>query len=328
MRLVRTTYRFFRNCLSGILNRQFLIFLFFLGLSTAFWFILTLDQEYEFEVTIPVRLVDVPNNVIITTDLPKEVHVTLKDKGVAMLRYKYGAVLKPISFSFKNYASRSGHSVIPNTDLLKQVATQLMAGTRLVAARPDPLEFYFNNGSCKRVPVRLAGVVKPDELFYISSISIRPQYVTVYASQAILDTLTAVYVEPVNYRNLSDTVRTTRRIRPIKGAKIMPSRASIVIRVDQMTEKTVSVPVQWVNFPATKVLRTFPAKVDVTFQVGASEYKYITADNFVIVVNYDQVQNNKTNQCTLSLKTIPRGVSNVRISPSTVDYVIEDAPEN
>ena len=85
-------------------------------------------------------------------------------------------------------------------------------------------------------------------------------------------------------------------------------------------------PVQQVNFPASKQLRTFPAKVNLTFQVGMSQYKHISADNFVLVVNYEDLLKSKGNTTRLSLKTIPTGVTHVRIRPQDVEFVIEDIP--
>ena len=104
----------------------------------------------------------------------------------------------------------------------------------------------------------------------------------------------------------------------------MPASVKTKVYVDQITEKTVQVPVQFVNFPATKILRTFPSKVNITFQVGASKYNSITADNFVLVVSYDEVVDNVTGKYRLRLKSVPAGASYVRISPQEIDFLIED----
>ena len=58
-----------RNLLLRILNKQFLIFLFFLILSSVFWLIMTLNETYEKEMTIPLRLAGVPRKVVIPTSL-------------------------------------------------------------------------------------------------------------------------------------------------------------------------------------------------------------------------------------------------------------------
>lgn len=48
----------------------------------------------------------------------------------------------------------------------------------------------------------------------------------------------------------------------------MPASIEMMLPVDIYTEKTVEVPLHGINFPADKVLRAFPSKVQVTFQVG------------------------------------------------------------
>ena len=52
--------RVVRNFLFSSVNKEFLIFLFFLFLSSVFWLMMTLNETYEKEISVPVRLVGVP----------------------------------------------------------------------------------------------------------------------------------------------------------------------------------------------------------------------------------------------------------------------------
>ena len=63
--------------------------------------------------------------------------------------------------------------------------------------------------------------------------------------------------------------------------------------VDIYAEKSVEVPIRGINYPPDKVLRTFPSKVQVTFQVGLSHFKSITSEDFFIGVTYESLLNNK-----------------------------------
>ena len=49
-------FRKLRQFLFSNLNKQFLIFLFFFFLSGVFWLIMTLNDTYEKEIKIPVRV--------------------------------------------------------------------------------------------------------------------------------------------------------------------------------------------------------------------------------------------------------------------------------
>lgn len=267
---------------------------------------------------------NVPGNVVITTELPTSLHVTLRDKGSMLLNYKYAQRFNPIVVDFETNNNASGHVVIQGSELLKQVTRQLMPGTQVVSAKPDTLDFYFNYGLCKRVPVVVQGTIRTGKLYSVSGTKQTIDSVTVYASKALLDTITAAYTQPINLVDITDTTSIQSDFIKVKGAKFVPSRVGVTFYIDRLTEKTVQVPVQQVNFPATKQLRTFPATVKVTFQVGMGLYRNITHENFVIVVNYEDLLKNKTNKCHLSVKTIPHGVSHVRIDPQDVEYIIEE----
>lgn len=324
--MLRKALNLLKYFLQRILNRQFLIFLFFLVLSAAFWMFQALEEDYEKEFSIPLRLKNVPENVVVTTDLPNALRVVLKDRGVTLLQYMYGSKLSVVVVDFNECANYSGHVRLLGSDLQKQIAAQLENSTRLISIKPDTVDFYYNYGGHKRVPVRIQGEVNADTRYNISHVRLKPDSVVVYAISSVLDTITAAYTSPLYLRNLRDTTETDVPFRTVRGAKFVPSKSHITFFVDQMTEKTVQVPVQWVNFPASKTLRTFPQKVSITFQVGAGMYRRIGPDHFVIVVNYEELMRDTTGRCRLQLKTIPAGASHVRIVPNQVDFLIEDAP--
>ena len=80
-------FNILRNFLSRIVSKEFLIFLFFLVLSGAFWLVMTLNETYEREFSIPLRIVDVPRNVVITSDPDTVVRFTVRDKGYMIAAY-------------------------------------------------------------------------------------------------------------------------------------------------------------------------------------------------------------------------------------------------
>lgn len=318
---------FVRYCLSKIWNKQFLIFLFFLALSSVFWIFQTLNETYEEDFQVPLELRNVPSNVVITTDLPENLHILLRDKGSQLLAYRYTRQFKPVVVDYNTYSNPSGHVSILGNELQRQIAAQLLPGTQMLGLKPDTLDFYYNFGQFKRVPIRPLGEVRAGRLYSLAKTVYSEDSVTVYASREQLDTITAAYLQPFNLRNLTDTTHVKSNFVKVKGAKFVPAQIGVTFCIDRLVEKTIQVPVQQVNFPASKQLRTFPATVKVTFQVSMGLYRKITSENFVLVVNYEDLLKNKSTYCHLSLKTIPEGVSHVRISPQDVEYVIEEIPD-
>lgn len=293
-----------------------------------FWLFEALNETYDHEFAFPVELRNVPDNVVITTELPPALHVTLRDRGSVLYRYKYLRKFKAVTIDYHTYANASGHVTIAANELLKQITPQLQAGTQVAGIKPESLEFYYNYGLRKRVPVILQQRIRTGKMYSLADTRLQTDSVTVYASEGQLDTITGAYTLPLAMTGLTDTTSVEAGFVTPPGVKFVPARVGVTFCIDRMIEKTVQVPVQQVNFPATKQLRTFPASVSVTFQVGMGMYRSVTQDNFVIVVNYEDLLKNKDNNCRLSLKSVPAGVSHVRISPQEVEYIIEDISDS
>jgi len=312
-----------RNFLLAKKSREFLIFLFFVFVSFSFWLLQVLNDDYETELSIPLRMKNVPENVVLTSELPKELKIGVKDRGTVLVNYLLGQTLYPVTMDFEEYLDKGNQVRIPSNTLSKRIASQLNQSTKLSTIKPDTLELIYTRGEGKKVPVSLRGEVKADRQYYISDVLFSPDSVMVYAPKEILDTITSAYTESLYIEEISDTIRHRAGIMPVKGARFTPSYSDITFLVDMYSEKTVEVPVQGINFPGDKLLRTFPSKVQVTFQVGLRQFKSVTADDFGVVVDYEKLREEKGEKCHPVLTKFPSNVNHIRVSPQEIDYIIE-----
>lgn len=305
---------------------EIVIYLFFIVLAAAFWLFQAVNQTYEQELEVPLSIVNIPSNVVITSEVPAAVRVRVRDKGTNLLPYVYGRQKLPaLEIDFTEYQTTSGHVRILTSELLKP----LLGGYEfsILSQRPDTLDYYYNYGLSKRVPVRWQGTLDAATGHIISDVRLGRDSVLVYASRQVLDTITAAWLRPVNHTDITDTLSFTREIQSVRGAKFQPNSVKMSVFTDRIVEKSVEVPVEGVNFPAGKRLQTFPAQVTVTFQVGMKMYRDITAENFILVVNYEDLLHAGGNRCHLSLKSTPLGVTQVKIDPADVEFIIEDTKE-
>ena len=320
MRSVRNILKAVRNFLFSGLNKEFLIFLFFLALSGAFWLLMTLNETMEREFKIPMRLSVVPRNAVITGELPDTVRVTVRDKGFTLVTYDF----RPLVFRFSNYADEDeGKGVIPLADVQKQVLSQMYGSSKLLQVKPGAFDFYFTYGTSKKVPVVFRGKITTNKSYYLAHTEFYPSMVTVYANKQQLDKLQTVEIEPFNYRNLQDTIRQAVKIRKIRGVKIVPSTVRLSVYPDVLTEEAIEVPITAINMPPGMVLRTFPSKVTVRFTIGASLFRTIKPNLFKVVVDYEELAANPSDKCTLQLRSVPRSVSKASLEIDRVDYLLE-----
>ena len=323
MSQVKELLNIIKSFLLRLMGKDFLIFLFFLILSGFFWLITSLNQTVEKEVAVPIQITNLPENVVITSTTTDTLRVTLRDKGYLLSAYAFGNKLHAISVNFQNYSKDNGHGLIASADLQRLLHQQLYSSTRIVAMKPDKMEFYYNYGANKKVPVRFQGKVLTGENYFLANTRIVPDSVTIYAASDLLGQIRFVSIEPLEMQDVTDTVRTTVRIEKQTGVKCGPNTVRVELYPDVLTQKKIEVNIEHINMPEGKVLRTFPSKAVVHCVVGARQYRNITAEGFRVVVNYDEIEGSPSDKCQLHLVATPNGVSNAKLEFSQVDYLVE-----
>ena len=318
------TYKVIRNFLFTILNRKFLVFLFFLALSGVFWMLMALNETYESEYKVPVTLVNIPRDVVITTEMEDTVRVTIRDIGFTLAAYQYWNRIRPLVVSFKSYTAKdNGRGQIPQGDLQKQFYQSLFNSSKIVSVKPERLEFYYNPGISKKVPVRLYGSIQPAKNYYIARIHVAPQSVTVYADKSLLDSIEYITTDYLRILNFQDTVEQSASLKTIRGAKIVPSQVQVTLCPDILTEESVEVPIVATNVPEGKVLRTFPSRVKVNFVVGASQFRKVKSNQFRVEVDYRELTGTMEDTCHIYLRQMPSIVRSAKLEFDKVDYLIE-----
>jgi hypothetical protein len=328
MNQISKVWRFLRVFLFSRANKEFLTFLFFLVLSGAFWLSLTLNETYEQEFSIPFAITDIPRNAVLTSDEVDTVKMTIRDKGIFLFAYHYGDYLKRINAHFRNYMRNNGTGYVSAQEMQKLVYQRLLSSSKIISVKPEKLEFYYNYGAKKQVPVRWSGRVIPEELYFISRVDYSPDSVTVYASEDKLDSINVVYTEALNYANFRDTLNVNCNLAKIKGVKMVPDHVKISFLTDVLTEERIEgIPIEGINMPAGKILRTFPARVAVSFVTGVSIYRNLTPQDFTVVADYNDIKRNPTEKCRIMLKNVPHGISRAKLEINFVDYLIESESE-
>ena len=326
------SFNTWKDKLFGKRSHELLVFCFFLAVSFGFWLLQSLNETLEREMTVRLELENVPEDVVIIDSLPSSIGVTLHDRGVILARQSISNLFRPkrIKVDFTKYdTGKSDAEVyISSADIERLLRRNLVVSTKIQAIRPDTLRFSYNHGLSRILPVKLVGTLKASLQNYIQSIRVEPESVKVYAPKAILDTMQVVYSEPFEFDELSRAESFRVPLREQKLVKYDPAQVNIKVGVGYYTEKTIKVNVVGLNFPAEKKLRTFPAQVNVTFKVESGRYDKIRSEDFVVATTYEELlDNTESSKLSLRLNSMPEGVSNVRISPAEVDYLIEHVTE-
>lgn len=322
----KNLFRKVRRFLFSNLNKQFMIFLFFVFLSGIFWLIMTLNDTYEKEIKIPVRVNNIPKNVVLTSSSDDSIRIVVRDLGWTILSYLIDTEhLGSVTVNFRNYDRGNGVGLVSNSETKRLVEQRLNSSSKVISIKPEKIEFFYNNGEYKRVPVRWAGRIIPDQLYFLSQVVYQPDSIDVYASRQKLDSIQAIYTEPLNYVNFRDSIIVDCKLSHTNDVKVVPERVHIGFYTDVLTEETIDgVPIQCVNIPEGKVLRTFPAKVKIHFVAGANRIRTLSPEDFSVVADYREIMRDHSEKCNIYLHVVPHGISRATLDVQKVDYLIEE----
>ena len=225
--------------------------------------------------------------------------------------------------SVRHRVVRPHHAEAPAPQRLDEARRRRVHDHTLDPSSPRQLLERVDVFLIRFLPALRAGIVVVFVHAVLARTRFWPDQITVYASKRVLDSLRFVKTVPINIVNFGDTVIQTVALEKIKGVKMVPDRVRIGLYPDIMTEESIDVPVGSINMPEGKVLRTFPSRVKVNFIVGASMFRNITADQFQVVVDYNELMEHPSDKCNIYLKASPHSVRSAKLSISQVDYLIE-----
>ena len=304
------------------INREFLVFLVFLLVAVVFWFLQTFKDNTSVNLNFEFELVGVPKNIIWTSDLPKEVTVTVTGRGFSILDYLTKPEKHRLTVDFSTLADDGDKITIDNTTWKRLLTRELGSSLKYTSVNPSILEIYYSTGAHKYVPVVFGGKVKVEDQHVFCGIDINPLYVDIYAPDAVFDTISVIPTAKVSYTQLTDTMQVRLALAPPRGVKCDPDSVDATICVDLFTTKKMQLPVLAEHVPDNIIVRPFPSTISVTFRVSASLYADITEKDFAVVVDYDNIKPGDQ-RLPLILRSQPEGISNVQMSPNTVEYIIE-----
>lgn len=303
-------------------NRELLVFIVFLGIACLFWFLRAFQENATIQIDYKIQIANIPENLVVTTNIPENISSTVSGRGYELMTYSVENNDKSIVIDYDEL-TKTGNTLIVDNAILRRSITQKMPGAiNFVSATPSQITLPYSNGEKKKVPVIYAGNASTSSQQYIYNIDIAPDSVDIYAPADIYKSVNAIYTEEIDFNDIEHTKSVKIALNPQNGVKAIPDSVEITFNVELFTEKTIAVPIHIANAPANTLVHTFPSKASVTCRVSTKNFHNVKEDSFSVIVDFDNITAD-TPKCKLILQKAPTTVSNVKIVPESVEYIIE-----
>ncbi len=310
-------------------NKKLLVFLFFLVVSTIFWFLSMLGKDYTTDMRYPVRYTNFPENKVLVGELPENLILNVRGNGYTLLRYRLSSRLLPIifdvnSFSLNRVSDESDTFFILSSVAKSKISGQLGADIEINEILPDTLFFHFSEVVSRKLPVKADLQIEFRRQYMQSGpVALDPDTVTVSGPESVMDTLELVFTEPLAKEQVDRTVVTDVLLRPEKYLRFSEESVRVNVPVEQFTEASITVPIETVNVPEGFVLKIFPAEIRVSYLVPLSYYEKVRRQQFQAYVDYEILLKEELRRLPVNLSRYPDFIRGMRFSPQTVDFIIE-----
>ncbi|MGI6218716.1 MAG: YbbR-like domain-containing protein [Bacteroidaceae bacterium] len=313
-----------KEFVSSTKSKDFFLFAIAFLIATFFWFLRALNDTYETDIQIPVELINVPEEALITEPPVSQLTLTVKDKGSLLLLYQFGNRNKPIHIDFNKWRNNGSYTRINVSDIEKEIRSSLSNSTVLLNTKPKFIEYYYSIGERKKIPVRL-NIENSTAIEYVATDTLlQPDSVWAFAPTHILASLQEVSTQKDSFLQISDTVHEEIALQKKKGVKFIPEKVEITIPTDLLVEKTIEIPVLGTGFPVDKKLRTFPSKVKLRFLIPFHQFKNVSEEDFQLEVPYEEIATSSATKYIPHVSKSPWFVRHLQMIPTSVEFLIEN----
>lgn len=293
----------------------------FVGIAGLFWLIMTLNDSVQDGCIVNVKITNKPDSITFISEVPNTFHVEVKDKGSSLMRTMW-LKTPTVNLNFRELAE-NGQLICTHSDLMVALKETFGINATIVSSSVDSLRLVYTDNPGKQVPVVVAvnAGARAGYIVY-GQPQADPSRVTVYGPREILDSVTRVYTKVYIETDLSESKQFLSELKPIKGARIIPSKVQVNVNVEPLVAKEEIVGVVAENVPSDENLLLFPSNVRVSYFVPMSEFSD-EKKAVRVVVDYNELANHMGERLPLRIETI--GASNA-VNPvlhtDSVEYTL------
>jgi hypothetical protein len=302
-----------------LLRKDILIFLLFVGITSIFWWGRAMSSPRDVEIHVPVTYTGVSEQIVFEQTLPKIITLSVRDNGRQLRQIAHQHLNLHINLS--HYLSREEGTITLSADILRPRLQDLLPGsTTILQIEPETIESAYYIQQTKLVPVVVQSQVTIASQHQLDGDKrIVPNMVQIFGNQDAIDTIHYVMTDSIQVTNLRDSVRITTNLITPEGIRIHPKTVDVLWKAEPFTEKTFTIPVQVIDIPEGKHVRLFPQQVNVVVRVGISHFTEVQANDLQVICHYPKQQ---CSALPVEVLTNNPYITNIRISPSSVEYLI------
>lgn len=310
-------------------NKNLLIFLFFLAVSSVSWLLTQLNQNFTTDIECRLDFTDLPGNKALAVETSPHITLNVTGHGYTLLWYKLNPLIR-MPFSLQMIGIQSGMNGgsyrywLLSRQIKERLQPDFGPDILINSSTPDTLFIELCEKVSRKLPVRPGLDLRFARQYMLCGpMECLPDSVVASGPRTMVDTMQAVYTSYFRTRPLDDTLEMDIPLSHPGNISLSQNFVRVVVCAEKFTEAELIVPVSPLNLPEGIHLKTFPAEVKMTYRVGLSHFKEMQADLFTFTVDYRDALKDGHSRIPVSLSRHPQWVDGIKFLPKEVDFILE-----
>ena len=267
-------------------GNSLVVFLFFLLVSCSLWLSLTLNRIYETDISVSVQVENIPEGVALENDGEIAMRVVVRGEGTDLFGHFFNDGIG-LSVDYASFVRSRGRLAMPVNAIRSKVIEQLGPSLTLKSFLVDSVTANVKRATAM-VPVKQGHIdLRAAEGCEIVSVEYVPEEVRV---TTLVDEATVVKEVRTPVLACDGLERDTvleMTFLPGRYIDVYPERVQVRVGVSKYVNRTIAVPVEYVNFPSDVNLGFLPQDVNVVYEVLEVNESRVKADDFSVRLRFD-----------------------------------------
>jgi hypothetical protein len=267
------------------------IFLICYLFALAMWSLVNLGREFELSLSVPITILNIPEDMVLTDDPIKHTQITVGGEGWMLMGIYNGEPNLEID------ASENSKKAKFNLLELMKKEMNSYPSLNLVSVEPSQIDLVLKPRVTKRVPIiPKVNLSFKQQFSFLDEPRIFPDSVTLSGSSDVLKTISFVETTEKNLSDVKESLDLTLDlISPAEKVRLDRLNIRYRARVSEFTEGEIRIFVKTENLPKDTEVRYSPAVISVRYDVPIEEYA--TSQDLVpysAFVNYREIADDTT----------------------------------
>ncbi len=296
-------------------NSSLKIFLASLFISILIWTSMSLSKMYQKEYSFPVIFKNIPiNKRALNNNIDLKTTVTISGWDLMTKSIKN----RKVAIDLNIYPQEKSINFANTKSIVKEQFSDLEIEEVL------PMNFIvkFKELKTKKIAIKL-NLKKnfPANYFINKETILLPDSLVVSSDQKSLDELDFIETEEISITEKDTLLEKIKLIIP-SNIKSNFSKISAKFNIEEFAEKKLIVPVNIENKPDNVDLVIFPEQISLKCLIPFSEYEKITAQDFYISADFNNIELAKDKTIILLIKEQAKSSKNIQLEKDKVEFVI------